>query len=409
MTTLRDPIHGDLVFEGVLAELIYTEEFQRLSEVKQLGLTDKVFPGANHTRLSHSLGVSHLAGEMAQRLSVPPKDRLLLQVAALLHDIGHYDFSHALEALAPCNHEENGRLIIMGEQALPLRKHGQIASLLRTHGISPEDIVALLHREGSWPQHYHSILSGPVIDADRMDYLKRDSYYSGAVIGEIDISRLLNTLVVHPQTGELGILEKGVASLQQFLLARLHMHRQVYLHQTAHVGETMLRKAVLASIDEAMPLLYGDNHLIARLMERGSPLTKELIGRIRAGRKSFYVPAFTVDVTGKHRDLLDAVKRVRAEERGSPGAAERALLQLADLRPGELLVSFPASQERARPLPRFPVLTEEGEWAELFSISPLAKEIFEEEVSDLVFGAWTVPAHAARVRTAAEAYLNDHR
>jgi hypothetical protein len=404
MVSFRDPIHGDLIFDGVIEELILTEEFQRLSEVKQLGLTDKVYPGANHTRFSHALGTCYLTGELAKRLGVPTKDRMLLQIAALLHDIGHYDFSHAVEHLAPYDHEENGKWIILGKAELPGRTSGQIAKVLRKHGFKPEDIVQLLHKEGRFPKFYYTMLSGPLIDCDRMDYLKRDTYCAGAVIGEVDVHRLLGVLVVHPKTKELGIMHKGVASLEQFLVARTHMYRQVYMHPDTEAGETMLRKAVQSSKKIAIPLMYGDGHLLARLAEHGSPLTKDLVRRIRAGKRAYYPTAITVDATGSAKHLLERVRALYEEEWTDPGHTERELLKRTKLREGQLLVSFPDAKKH-KPLPKFPVLLNEGEWIDFFDVAPIAKAAMEARVSNTALVVYAPLEHVKKVRETTTAFL----
>jgi uncharacterized protein len=406
MITFRDPIHGDIIFDGVIEQIIMTEEFQRLSEVKQLGLTDKVYAGANHTRFSHCIGACFLAGELSKRLGVPPKDRVLLQVAALLHDIGHYDFSHAIEHVAPYDHEENGRQIIMGNATLPGRKSGEIAAALRRYKINPETIIQLLHKEGSFPPFYYSMLSSPVIDCDRMDFLKRDTYYTGAVIGEIDIQRLLGMLIVHPKTKELAIQQKGVSSLEQFMVARMHMYQQVYLHPDAEAGETMLRKAVENSKDVAIPLMYGDGHLIARLAEQGTPLTKELVTRIRAGKRAFYPAAIIVDSTGSQKHLLDKVQQAYELEWKQPGSVEKELLRLTNLSEGQLLVTFPSAHRKQKTVPKFPVLLREGEWADFFEIAPIAKAAILAQISHHAFVVYSAPEQVEKVRKAAIRFLS---
>jgi uncharacterized protein len=399
MVSFRDPIHGDLVFDGVIEELIRTEEFQRLSEVKQLGLTDKVYPGANHTRFAHSLGVCFLAGQMARRLGIPKDDCRLLQVAALLHDIGHYDFSHALEELAPCSHEENGMRIICGTQRLPLHA-SQIPDVLRKYSIDAQSVVDLLQKKGSFPQAYYSILSSTVIDADRMDYLKRDTYFTGAVIGEIDIARLLSVLVLQPVTQRLGIKEKGIASLEQFLIARLHMYRQVYLHRDSAAGEVMLRRAVQDSWSIASPLLYGDGHLLARLAEQGTPLTRALVQRLRAGRKAYYEVALRIEQSDP---LAQYVARIAAAVHATPGDFEQSLCVEAGVTPGELLLVMP-SPKRPQEL-TFPVLMNDNTWRDLFELSAVAAAAMREQVSSTVFVVYTLSEHAAKVRAAALALL----
>lgn len=400
MISFRDPIHGDLSFSGVVEELIATDEFQRLSEVKQLGCTDKVYPGANHTRFSHALGVCYLVGELGKRLGVPKKDLIVLQVAGLLHDIGHYDFSHALEGIAPCDHEENGKRIILGTAEMPGRKPGGIAQVLRRNGIEPQAIVDLLHHKGKYPAFYHTLLSSKVIDCDRMDFLKRDTYFTGAVIGEIDIERLLSVLIVHPKTKELAIQQKGVASLEQFIVARVHMYQQVYFHPDTAAAETMLLKAVESSKKVAMPLMWGDDFLLSRLAEHGTPRSKELVHRLRNGKRSFYVPALIIDKTGSSQHLIEHALAWQKDVQDF----ERRLLAAAKRKDGEVLVAFPGSHRpptAEHSLPKFPVLLREGEWADFFDLSPVAKAAMLTRASSIVFVVYSAPEHADAVREAA--------
>jgi uncharacterized protein len=394
MLHFRDPIHGDLVFSDILEELILCDEFQRLTEIKQLGTSDRIYPGATHTRFSHCLGASHLAGELAKRLHVPEQDQLLLQIAALLHDIGHYDFSHSLEHIAPHDHEENGKLIIRGEVEIPFRKSGRIAAILRSHNIDPESIVQLLHKQGNYPPFYYSILSSPLIDADRLDFLKRDSYFSGAMIS-VDISRFFTVLVVNPDTKELGVLHKGVPTIEQFLVARNHMYRSVYFHPLTDIGETMLMKAAEASREIALPLMYGDDYLLGRLLEHGTPLTKMLVQRLRAGHRAFYEVAFTLPPTAQELPLP------------SKEDLERALLKSTGLAEGEVLVSTPGSHRKpSKTLPKFPVLMREGNWVDLFEISSIARAAALENVSTVRLAVYTLPEHVEKVRAAATQLLS---
>jgi uncharacterized protein len=389
MVHFRDPIHGDLIFGGVLEELMLCDEFQRLTEIKQLGTSDRIYPGATHTRFAHSLGACFLAGELAKRLHVPEQDHLLLQIAALLHDIGHYDFSHALEHIAPYDHEENGKRIILGQVTIPSRKGGQISAILHKHGIKPEQIVELLHKEGAFPRFYYALLSSPLIDADRLDFLKRDSHYTGALIS-VDISRLLTVLVVHPETKELGVMHKGVPTIEQFLVARNHMYRGVYFHPLTDIGETMLLKAAEASKDVALPLMYGDDYLLSRLSEQGTPLTKMLIQRLRGSHRGFYETAFAITPT-MHEFTPPQDK----------AAFEKKLLDATGLSFGEVLISSPGSHRKpAKELPKFPVLLNDGTWTDLFDISPIAKAAMHENVSTVLFAVYTLPEHVEKVRAA---------
>jgi hypothetical protein len=161
----------------------------------------------------------------------------------------------------------------------------------------------------------------------------------------------------------------------------------------------MLRKAVASSLDIAMPIMYGDGQLLGRLSEGGSQLTKQLIFRIRAGKRAFYVPALTVDSLGNMKHLLARIGEEGEREARSPGTMEAALLKATGLAEGELLIGFPSRKRpRNAALPQFPVLLREGGWSDLFSISPIARAVFAEPHSRTAFVVYTKEEHAELVR-----------
>jgi len=397
MVTYRDPIHGDIRFSGLLERIIDTEEFQRLGEVMQLGMTHKVYTSATHTRLAHSIGVAYLAGEMAKRLRVSDEDVLLIQVAALLHDVGHYDFSHALEAIAPQHHEENGWGIIRGYVTLPGRESGKIHALLREAGIDPERVVGLLAGTSNMPAFYRSIISSAVIDVDRMDYLARDTYFTGAVIGTIDTDRLLSVLVVDPRTQQLGIEEKGIASIEQFLAARRHMYQQVYRHPSVFSAEVMLRRAVSDGIEVAKPFLYGDDALIARLATADATSTRELVRRLRRGKHAFHTAAYAVTTSSAPAEREHAQ---RLCDETTPRTLERRILEEIGSAPHEIIVTF-GTPTKPKPLPFFPVLRSDGSWEDVYSLSAIARAIASEEREQPLLTLHVAPELDERTRARA--------
>lgn len=248
--TFRDPVHGSLhVPDPLILDLVDTFEFQRLRRIRQLGSCFLVFHGAEHSRFQHALGTMWLMHCVLQRwddeglLKLAPETRKAALAAALLHDVGHGPFSHALEQnFLAVNHERIGHRIITET----------LGELLESHGCRAEDVVALLTNKHS-EQVLCELLSGQ-LDVDRMDYLQRDSIYTGVKYGLFDAERILTTLVPLQASLEqenlfaesreglvLAIDPKGVMAVEEFLFSRYFMYWQVYLHRAVRSAELMLR------------------------------------------------------------------------------------------------------------------------------------------------------------------------
>lgn len=225
----NDPVYGFVsVPRGLLLELIDHPYFQRLRRIRQVGLASYVYPGALHTRFHHALGALHL---MQQALGVLRQKNAQISaeeyeaacIAILLHDIGHGPFSHALEhSLVSLHHE---RLSLQFMQALN-----------REFGGALDMAIAIFEGRYSKP-FLHQLVSGQ-LDMDRMDYLNRDSFFTGVSEGVIGYDRIIKMLDVHD--GELVVEEKGIYSIEKFLIARRLMYWQVYLHKTGVAAEQML-------------------------------------------------------------------------------------------------------------------------------------------------------------------------
>ncbi|ASJ02987.1 phosphohydrolase [Thermococcus profundus] len=218
MKLIHDPIHGSIEIDDFVRRLIDTPEFQRLRRITQLGLVFLAYPSARHTRFEHSLGTFYLASKMAER---NPEVEEGTVYAALLYDLGHYPFSHTLEATYP-KHEEN---------TLWFLKRGEVGEVIQER-YSLKEFSRLLK---------HPLVSGD-IDADRMDYLVRDAYYSGVAYGLVDLERLVRNLIWDGE--KLVVLEKGLMAAQNLLLARSMMYSTVYQHHVSKIAGAMLVEAV---------------------------------------------------------------------------------------------------------------------------------------------------------------------
>ena len=287
---LRDPVHGFIRIEGRECDVVDTPVFQRLRRIKQLALAHLVYPGAVHNRLEHTLGVMHVAGRLCEKLDIDPEKRRLIRLAALLHDIGHGPFSHpseeVLSALAADElsdssatdkiHELITREIIRTDQDL-----GKLIS-----DRDREDIIKLLDQGLGQPIH-KDLVSGP-LDADKQDYLLRDSYHCGVRYGVYDIDRLHDVLCrVTDQPGDtLAIDEDGINTLEQFVLARYYLTTQVISHKGRRITDAMLVRGLTLGVRsdeiEFLNKLYGfeptlefmneyvqwnDERLMSRLLE----------------------------------------------------------------------------------------------------------------------------------------------
>lgn len=234
---INDPVYGFIRFpEPELMRVIDHPWFQRLRNIKQMGLAHLVYPGAEHTRFAHSLGACHLMGKALDELKAkgitPDKDECLAaRLAALLHDIGHGPFSHSLEhALVGVHHEKMSRMIMhrMNDEFDGMLN--KAIEIFDNSGIKDSPL-----RAGG--KYLHQLVSSQM-DVDRMDYLNRDSFYTGVSEGVIGYDRILQMLTV--RNNELMVEEKGVYSVEKFIIARRLMYWQVYLHKTVLGAEMLL-------------------------------------------------------------------------------------------------------------------------------------------------------------------------
>ena len=231
---INDPVYGFITIDDELIyQVISHPYYQRLRRINQMARAYLVYPGAVHTRLHHSLGAYHLMGNALNELKskgveITAAEEQAAKLAILLHDIGHGPFSHALEdVLIEGMHHEEISLMIMKE--LNKQFNGQLQLAL--------DIFT-----GVYPKKFLQQLISGQLDVDRMDYLTRDSFFTGVNEGVIGYDRILKMLTVH--NGELMVEEKGIYSIEKFLVARRLMYWQVYLHKTVLCAEQMLRRII---------------------------------------------------------------------------------------------------------------------------------------------------------------------
>ena len=231
---INDPVFGFInIPRGLLYDVLTHPAVQRLSRIRQLGLSSFVYPGAQHTRLQHSLGAYYLMSEAvaalrAKGVAITDEEAEAAQAAILMHDIGHGPFSHVLEhtLVHGISHEEISLLLMH-----------RVNSDLGGHLALAIDIFC-----GRYPKHFLHQLVSSQLDTDRLDYLRRDSFFTGVTEGNIGSARIIKMLNVHD--GHLVVEKKGIYSIENFLTARRLMYWQVYLHKTSVAAEEMLRSAL---------------------------------------------------------------------------------------------------------------------------------------------------------------------
>ena len=316
---VRDPLWNNIRLEPEALAIIDTPAFQRLRYVRQLGHAFLVYPGATHTRFEHALGAYHLACRATKDLEV--------QLAALLHDIGHYPFSHALEEAGLPPHE--------GLAARHLRT-GALATTLDRLGVSADTLLPLI--QGTSASRLAGLIAGP-IDVDKLDYLSRDAKMCGVPYGVIDVDRLLTSLTVSAEG--LVLHAKGLAALESLLFAKYQMYRNVYWHHAVRSATAMFKRLVRRAIaarrvspDDIAALT--DDALSHDLQHQDQTGLAQALRERRLAKRALDIPATelpteTHDWPSRDPDLLERVEERLASELG--------------LRPDQLFLDFPAKPD----------------------------------------------------------------
>lgn len=328
-----------------MMSLVATREFQQLSRIKQLGPSYLVYPGATHTRLNHSLGVFHVARRILDRLaSHPHAPGLSLEggtaflAAALLHDVGHFPYTHGFRNLSLAEHE-----VLTGE----IVRHGELATRIRERlRVDPEIVAAIVDQQLPTPADgeialYRRLLSGS-LDPDKLDYLNRDAYFCGVPYGLQDIDFALSRIVPNGYDG-IGLEESGVTAVENILFSKYLMYRAVYWHRTVRVATAMIKKAVFLGLEEgklAPAELYGldDESFITGIGGRSYP-PFSLIRRV--GSRDLLKPVVDIPYNPTnplHQQLTDIDRRNALEERAA-GILDRAAK--IPIQPYEVIIDLP--------------------------------------------------------------------
>jgi len=377
---LRDPVWNNIRVDELTLKLVDTEVFQRLRYVRQLGWTYLVYPGATHSRFEHALGTHHLSrrtlallSEAEDSASIGEIDQAIVRSAALLHDVGHYPFSHALEEIGALHHEDVAR---------PLITEGSVAAFLSSQlgKDAPAKVFDLIRGRSESP--LQGLISGS-LDLDKIEYLKRDAFMCGVPYGEIDVDRLTNSLVLvdDPETGRraLGVQEKALSALESLLFAKYQMYRNVYWHHAVRSATAMYKRlvedAVKANVVDVRSLArHTDEGLMHTLeSDRPTPLLVALKER-KLYKRAAEWPAAELD-----DDMVEWI----ATDRKRVAEAEDSLAKEFGLARGELLLDYPVKTQMLgldipvlRRSGKVERLTGEG-WIGTINLPSLSEELYK--------------------------------
>jgi HD superfamily phosphohydrolase len=331
---VRDPLWNNIRLDPEALAVTDTPAMQRLRYVRQLGHAFLVYPGATHTRFEHALGAYHLArralAQLEETAGGPLLDaagRIRLKLAALLHDIGHYPFSHALEEAGMPHHE------VLAARQLD---SGALAQRLNQLGLSPGDLLPLI--QGTSHQPLAGLISGSV-DVDKLDYLSRDAWMCGVPYGVIDVDRLLTSLCMVGGAGglALAIHEKGLSALESLLFARYQMYRNVYWHHAVRSATVMFNRLVRVALDAGRVrlddvALATDDGFIQELQREDTTGLAQALRERRLAKRALDIPATDLPADPPSWVADDPRLRARLEDR---------LAREVGLDPGELFLDFP--------------------------------------------------------------------
>ena len=401
---IRDPIHGYIEIDDLAIAIIDTVEMQRLRRIRQLGFSYLVYPGANHTRFEHSLGVYHLMNVLLDRLEVAKEEEKELLVASLIHDVGHGPYSHVTEPLIKRftgKSHEDIEDIIFGQDATLSKT---IAEVLEEYRLDKRKIISYIKGERAEYEAervFAKILNGE-IDVDKMDYLVRDSYYTGVAYGVVDNIRLIQGLDFFK--GSLVITEKGILPAEYLLFSRFLMYPTVYNHHTSRIAQLMLLKALddfieskSESEDYALALRKMDDSEINIALRNAKGYPKEMMERINE-RRLFKRAVYT-----GINELSEGVVAQLSEENRSR-EIEEEISKRAGVDEKYLLLDFQGEKEAElkEGAAKVVVRNEFRSLREVSSLVSMLSQVFRENYK---VGVYTPEKNKEEVKKAAEVIL----
>ena len=386
MKIIRDPVHGHIQLDALAVQIIDTPYFQRLRRIRQLGLSYLVYPGANHTRFEHSLGSYYLACKLTHLIE-DPQVKKEIQIAALLHDIGHGPLSHTTEELI---HRYTRKTHIDVEDIV---EHTVIASILEAYEISPKQIVK--HIKG---QTYESQILTSEIDVDRMDYLIRDSHYTGVAYGLIDHLRLLHE--IHFHGNKLAVETGGLQAVEALLISRFFMHPTVYYHHVSRIAESMCQKAIEHLLDkqklQPFELRSMDDTTLITTLQQSDKYTKEIANRLN--NRNLFKRAIYTGFDNLPANILTYI--------GHSKRLEHEIAETANINPDYVIVDIPPQPEICESKAQIII---NDTTLPLDRASPIVASLEKSQHDNWRLGIYTLPEYRNRIATASREILQIKR
>ena len=418
---IRDPLHGYIELDELACSIIDTVEMQRLRRIRQLGFSYLVYPGANHTRFEHSLGTYHLMNVLLDRLGMARDADEELIVASLIHDVGHGPYSHVTEPLIQkftgASHEDIGYVLstdgeVKGRDSEPSAP--TIAEVVEAYQLDRRKIQSYIkgERTGNRTSRDISRILNGEIDVDKMDYLVRDSYYTGVAYGVVDNMRLIQGLDFF--NGELVITDKGILPAEYLLFSRFLMHPTVYNHHTSRIAQLMFLSALEAFIsaeceseselkDKAASLRMMDDAEISTTLRNAEGYPKEMMTRInerRLFKRAIYAKINTLDAEVAEELRDERVRsEIEAEISRRAGVDKKYVLLDFQSRECEELEESEAKVAVNKPLQGL------RELKSLREVSPLVSMLSRAFHENYKIGVYTPEKYRAEVKNAAEKVL----
>jgi len=330
---IKDPIYGYVGITQLEKKIIDTKVVQRLRRLRQLAGAEFVYPGANHTRFEHSLGVMHLAGLLGERV-LPGEEVQAVRVAALLHDVGHGPFSHIFEHLLSRQNRTHEDLTTW------LIRETELADILGGAGLNPKEISLLaVGKLDAKKRPYINQIIRSAVDVDKMDFVVRDSFHTGAEYGGVDIFRLIYT--IEPFQGTLAVNTTALSTLESFLISRVLSFRSIYFHRVCRAVQLLLADALdladeelgLSTFKTPAEYLEMDDYTTWTLLRRCAA-SRPIMERLE--RRDLLKCAYEVEAIVQEHPTLDLFTRESVRKQ-----VEEEIASKAKVKPEEVRIDSP--------------------------------------------------------------------
>ena len=331
--TIRDPIWNNIPITENLYDITKTEDFMRLYNIKQLGPAELVYPGASHTRAAHSIGVYNAALKMLTVLLkkgadtwITPEGIMSFLSAALLHDAGHFPFTHSLKELGLKEHEELTAALVLKEP---------LSSLIEKAGGNAEQTAAIISgrkNKNGETAFFQKILSG-VLDPDKLDYLNRDAFYCGVPYGIQDTDFILSQVLPDKKNG-IKIESTAIISVESVLFSKYLMYKAVYWHKKVRIATAMIKKAVFSGLEQTAfskeALYHQDDKGIFKLLDSCRFKEKSLGENLRKGTLYVIIAEVPFNPLNKNHLRLEDLRKRKDEESAIAEKLSRLIKQKID-------------------------------------------------------------------------------